>query len=133
MDNMEHDIPDGKYLGKLCKRGHDWNGTGKSLRITENCTCVVCARVAGKDQSRIQREKHPAAVGAALKRSRNKSRDDLADSFVATCLVMKVADVPPELMALKRSQLMLHRSIAERKRNDKARDDSGERSFDGRE
>lgn len=35
-----------KYkLGKLCKRGHDWNGTGKSLRYAINSpTCVDCAR-----------------------------------------------------------------------------------------
>jgi len=35
------EIPENKYLGKLCKRGHDWNGTGKSLRYKSGA-CVKC-------------------------------------------------------------------------------------------
>ena len=31
------------FLGALCKRGHDWNGTGKSLRrINDGRSCVRC-------------------------------------------------------------------------------------------
>ncbi len=26
------DIPEGKHLGTLCKSGHNWNNTEKSLR-----------------------------------------------------------------------------------------------------
>lgn len=40
METLE--IPEGKYLGTLCKRGHDWEGTGKSLRY-KNGDCVKCA------------------------------------------------------------------------------------------
>lgn len=33
-----------KYLGALCKRSHDYEGTGKSLRKASDRSCVVCAR-----------------------------------------------------------------------------------------
>lgn len=29
-------------LGKLCKRGHDWEGTGRSLRYKKDCNCTAC-------------------------------------------------------------------------------------------
>ena len=49
-------IPDGKYLGKLCKRGHDWHNTGKSLKYYANNTCVIC----NKEYSReLWRKNHP--------------------------------------------------------------------------
>ena len=35
-------IPDNKYLGSLCKRGHDYKGTGKSLRRRVNSECYEC-------------------------------------------------------------------------------------------
>ena len=30
------------YLGDLCKRGHEYQGTGKSLRYSSNWDCVEC-------------------------------------------------------------------------------------------
>ena len=33
------DIPKRKHLGMLCKRGHNWNNTGKSLRYNRNSCC----------------------------------------------------------------------------------------------
>lgn len=33
---------DRTYLGKLCIYGHDWEGTGKSLRIHQKNECIVC-------------------------------------------------------------------------------------------
>lgn len=30
------------YLGRLCKRGHDWNGTGRSLRRKNHRACILC-------------------------------------------------------------------------------------------
>lgn len=35
---------DKHYLGRLCTRGHDWQGTGKSLRARGYRDCVECAR-----------------------------------------------------------------------------------------
>ena len=38
-------IPANKFLGKLCPKGHDWNGTGKSLRFVKNAQrCVQCEK-----------------------------------------------------------------------------------------
>lgn len=39
------------YLGKLCKRSHDWHGTGHSLRKTRNRTCLECERVLDRERS----------------------------------------------------------------------------------
>lgn len=38
------EIPSNKFLGKLCRNGHDWNGTGKSLRYINGKIqrCVQC-------------------------------------------------------------------------------------------
>jgi len=41
------DIPENKYLGKLCKRGHDWNGTGRSLRRNNGHGCIECVKEYG--------------------------------------------------------------------------------------
>ena len=43
------ELPPNRYLGRLCKRGHDWEGTGKSLRYSSNCGCVECRRVFQKE------------------------------------------------------------------------------------
>lgn len=32
------------YLGALCKRGHDWHGSGKSLRLRSDRHCLDCVR-----------------------------------------------------------------------------------------
>lgn len=32
------------YLGKLCKRGHDYDGTGSSLRVNSHHQCLACKR-----------------------------------------------------------------------------------------
>jgi len=33
------------YLGRLCKKGHDYLGTGKSLRRVGHGTCVICGQI----------------------------------------------------------------------------------------
>ena len=38
-------------LGKLCKRKHDHENTGKSLRRSDNGDCIECARL--RDQKRV--------------------------------------------------------------------------------
>lgn len=32
------------YLGSMCKRNHDWNGSGKSARFKHNNLCIECKR-----------------------------------------------------------------------------------------
>ncbi|MGI8910832.1 MAG: HNH endonuclease [Rubrobacteraceae bacterium] len=45
-----------RYLGTLCKRRHDWGGTGKSLRQRSNRTCVECRKLAAKtDRARAKK------------------------------------------------------------------------------
>jgi hypothetical protein len=36
-------------LGKLCKRGHDWEGTGKTLKYVRNTQCPTCRGVKNID------------------------------------------------------------------------------------
>jgi len=39
---MKTEIPKGKYLGTLCKRGHEWENSGGSLRLSSTRNCVYC-------------------------------------------------------------------------------------------
>lgn len=48
------------YLGTLCKRNHDWNNTGKSLRQLGRDHCVECVRIV---------EKNRQAHGISVRRS----------------------------------------------------------------
>ncbi|MBD2076247.1 hypothetical protein H6F86_20670 [Phormidium sp. FACHB-592] len=36
------------YLGRLCKRGHDYSGTGQSLRRVGHGSCVKCGQINAK-------------------------------------------------------------------------------------
>lgn len=44
---MSHDIPTHMILGTLCHRGHDFDGTGKSLRYRIR-GCVECLKITAK-------------------------------------------------------------------------------------
>jgi hypothetical protein len=48
--------PDTHYLGRLCKRGHDWQGTGYSLRHQRGARCLACDAA----QARARRRRTPA-------------------------------------------------------------------------
>ena len=48
MHTANIEIPAGKFLGELCSKGHDWNGTGKSLRLKSNGKCTECSKEYGK-------------------------------------------------------------------------------------
>lgn len=37
-------IPEGFYIGKLCKKGHEFNESGGSLRYSSCNNCVECSR-----------------------------------------------------------------------------------------
>ncbi|MBE9019212.1 HNH endonuclease [Chroococcidiopsidales cyanobacterium LEGE 13417] len=41
MDNLTFDA-EKHYLGKLCRSGHNWNSTGKSVRYQKCQDCVIC-------------------------------------------------------------------------------------------
>lgn len=38
------------YLGPLCDRGHDWQGTGQSRRSKRNNMCMACEAEASKER-----------------------------------------------------------------------------------
>lgn len=42
------------FLGKLCIREHDWNGSGKSLRRLINRNCVECAKISKAKYNRSE-------------------------------------------------------------------------------
>jgi hypothetical protein len=43
------------HLGQLCMRGHDWQGTGKTLRHIKDNTCVECKRVRDREAQQTRR------------------------------------------------------------------------------
>ena len=46
------ELTDRRYLGVLCKRGHEYENTGKSLRKKDNNDCVACASMRGRERYR---------------------------------------------------------------------------------
>jgi len=45
---LQNQIDSNKYLGTLCKRGHDYKGTGMSLRYIKGGSCLQCMNIGGK-------------------------------------------------------------------------------------
>lgn len=45
------------YLGTLCKRGHDHEGSGRSLRRSSNRSCVVCNYWCDLEKARARKQK----------------------------------------------------------------------------
>lgn len=53
-------IPEGQKLGGLCLRGHDYDGTGQSLRYVSGGACIECQRTKDR-RKKDQREEAVAA------------------------------------------------------------------------
>jgi hypothetical protein len=51
------------YLGKLCPRRHDYNGTGQSLLRKINHLCLACDRERAKERRQAQRTQGRASGG----------------------------------------------------------------------
>ena len=52
------EISSNKFLGKLCSKGHDWNGTGKSLRLKSSGKCIQCTKeYAQANRERLSRNR----------------------------------------------------------------------------
>jgi hypothetical protein len=47
----------GTYLGDLCKRNHNYNGTGMSLRYSSNWDCVACGLERNRGRAEQNRER----------------------------------------------------------------------------
>lgn len=52
-----------KYrLGKLCQAGHDWQGTGQSLRVKNKAGyCLACNAAAARDRRQATRQARQAS------------------------------------------------------------------------
>lgn len=46
------------YLGGLCVKGHDWHGTGYTLRFKSNTHCLECERIRMKKKTDKYKEKY---------------------------------------------------------------------------
>lgn len=60
-------IDENKYLGVLCKRGHEHENTGKSLRLRSTGDCILCAKLRN---NRKYRDKKTTSVSMKKKRTR---------------------------------------------------------------
>jgi hypothetical protein len=62
--NGEADIPpydtDKYVLGKLCPRGHDYHGTGQSLRHLRRHVCLECDAEGARERRKAKRQGQPA-------------------------------------------------------------------------
>lgn len=77
MGNCSFDIA--KYaLGKLCRNGHDWNSTGKSLRYltTNSQRCIQCT----SEKTKRQKEKDPEKVAYYIKQWHQRHPEKCAES-----------------------------------------------------
>ena len=67
--------PEKFYLGKLCLRGHDWDGTGQSLRRKSTRACVDC----GKEHSRRWRSQNREIQKEYSRRWRSQNREKVRE------------------------------------------------------
>jgi len=60
MNTGNTQIPSDKFLGNLCRNGHDWNQTGKSLRYInrKKPKCVQCEKESQERRNRRFRERY---------------------------------------------------------------------------
>jgi len=68
------------YLGTLCKRGHDHEGTGQSLRRVRGRACVECVRLQHGVKTR-KRAQRPAPTTGEEKRERERERNTTPAAF----------------------------------------------------
>ncbi len=112
-------IPKNKHLGKLCKRGHDFEGTRRSLRNISR-TCIECQKLYAKTHTlRIQRysKLYNASQYGKIKDKRQKTKITvgLLDPYVKQCISkntkLKFSSIPQDLVEVKRLYLKIYRFI----------------------
>lgn len=77
MNSLDGFDPEKFYLGRLCKRSHDWQGTGQSLRYllaNRRNRCFQCR----KGHKKTYVEKHPDRVDAREKRRREQNKEAIS-------------------------------------------------------
>jgi len=102
-------MPTGVYLRKHkthCKRGHE--------RTLENLNndgkCRICIRVYHKSYIAQQKEVNNTWY-AANKDILQQKVKLLADSYLAQRLGLKLSDIPPEVLEMKRQLILLKRGL----------------------
>lgn len=66
MKNNLPSVPEKFYLGKLCKRGHDYKGTGLSLKPINGRSCVICLNESAKAYKEKCQKAHLIGDGSAI-------------------------------------------------------------------
>jgi 5-methylcytosine-specific restriction endonuclease McrA len=67
--------PEKFYLGKLCPRGHDWNGTGRSLRYRSNTICTECAKKNSERYRERRKEERTRLAEISKQKTRERNRE----------------------------------------------------------
>ena len=119
------------YLGKLCKRGHDYDGTGKSLRYMSH-NCVECIKNYRKENAdklkeyiKNYRKENPEKLKEYRKNNADKAKEyskeyhskiskELTDVYLRSQLAkngLKSNKVTHEMIEVKRQQLIIFRGI----------------------
>ena len=138
--------PEKHVLGKLCKHGHEYGTSGRSMRLKSTGTCVICDsirylkyRQSHKEQARAYRNKyvqsHREQDRARHKRYWQVHREQiiagaarraaqLGDGYVIRRIVdtyelgIPPTQIPQELIELKRAQLKSYRASQAYKKGD---------------
>ena len=73
---MSHslEIPDNKYLGKLCPKGHEWEGTGKSLLYKSTSGCFLCTKELCQKTQKGEEYKRKKIIYSKEYRRKNKEK-----------------------------------------------------------
>lgn len=69
--------PEQHRFGKLCKRGHGYEDTGKSLRFKSNGSCVMCVR----ESSAQYHQEHKDEIHARAKGWRAENKEFLREKM----------------------------------------------------
>lgn len=123
---MNQQIDKNKYLGKLCKRGHEYEDMVKSLR-TLSGACVECSHkryMNNKEASRVRGRKYlQENYEKVRKRKRTEYRryvEVLTDNYCMKLIVgnttLRKADIDDSWIKLKREQIKLKRAQIKLKR-----------------
>ena len=84
--------PEYHYLGTLCKRGHNWENTGKSPRWNSGHACLICAKLRSqrpderqkrRDYQKEYRKKYPEKLKARKAKYYKDNIDQIRNSRAA--------------------------------------------------
>lgn len=105
-----------KYLGSLCKRGHDHEGTGKSLRYSNRGSCVECTVSAGAKWRKANPEKVREYTRKWREANPEKITEYMAWRFLTRYAHIRKEDIPQPWIDFKCAHIKAVRSMKERHR-----------------